>query len=507
MSLKKSHSPISQKSPPNSNDQINNICFETEDSLKTDNNLASERLSKVSIATKKEESEKNLILLNFTSKTSQKDAESDKNVIESVIYLTKPKKKWENYIQNALIFLKCYLFPHAIAASFTLIMLFAQTKFNKGCFLPPNCTCDNNIGLKIFDSIKDFIFFYMFLLLTSVNNDFIEHRIAKLGLILIVLMFLVCYYIIVDENTISDIYIYIFLFLAKISLEYYYLRKSKRNDIKKCLFKLNIVYIVIYSNYIFYSFFLVNMREYFQSHDNEYGKTLAQFIISAYTIVLTYLLEKVHLIYADLVYSKNEHNKIAIFLSSTMMLCYVFAIPASYLLHMNIGNIATYFWMISYCNVLSTSFLHINIVRYSFWKLKNFIMEKCCKGKKEIYLIKIENNQKILDTVAKSSLDMLFVTSFRPIILFYCGKWLAKYGNAKLFKNCQYDFNEDYFFIEPFGLFSIVGINFLVVGLICLYSLVSKKKIIHYRNNFSLFNLYILILMHIFYEATLTVFY
>ena len=241
------------------------------------------------------------------------------------------------------------------------------------------------------------------------------------------------------------------------------------------------------------------------------GRTLEQFVISSYIIVLTFMLWKVHLIYADLIYSNNENDKFTIFLSSTMMLSYLFGIPASNVLSLTFGTVESYFWLISYSNVLTTNFLNINILKFIFLKLKNFLCYKQQK-KTQIRIQKTNSkknnqNEAILNLISETTLDMIFVTSIRPLILYYSGKWMGKYGNSKLFKNCEYDYDPAYFVIEPFGLFSIIFMNFFVVGLICLYSIVKKNKILHYRNNFSLSNIYILFLMHSFYEASLTVFY
>lgn len=450
----------------------------------------------------------------FNESSSQNIFVSQKEFIENIKKNSmnidkhkKPKKIDPKIFENLLIFIKCYLLPHIFASSSTILVLFIQSKYGKGCFLPPNCLCDNQIIYKIYDAFKDIVYFYVFLILTCVSNDFIETKKAKIYIFLSCSLFLLFYYIIMDENFLIDIYIYLFMMFLKIGTEIYFLKKRKKNDIFKTVLKLNIVYIVIYVNYLFFSLCLINMKLLLTSIDKDYGK-LAQFLISCYTITLTYILEKVHLIYADMIFTRNQENKMAIFLSSFMMLSYVFGISVSNIIHMNMENIESFFWVTSYLNVLTTSFLSVNVVRYSFWKVKNIIVEKCSKKDKiKVEPKKLQNLKKIRNMVAETSLDMLFITSIRPIILFLSGKWLAKYGNAKLFKNCEYDYDENYFFIDISGLIAIIFMNFFITFLICLYSSLKKQKIIYYRDNFKIFNLYILFLMHFFYEATLTVFY
>ena len=407
-----------------------------------------------------------------------------------------------------LIFLKCYLLPHVLVAFITILVIIIQNALNKGCFLPPNCLCNNDIGLKVRDMLRDYFSFYVFLFLICTIHSLIDTKLAKSFVFISMFLFMLGYYIMMDEKLIIDIYIYLFLMLVKTSTEYYCLRKDKNNKgIGIQILKLNLVYIILYINYIFYTFLLMNMKQYIIANIQwDGGKNLVQFIISVYTIALTFLLDKIHFGSALFLISKSPENHKAIILSSSIMLCYLIGIPASNLLHLEIGSLASYFWLFSYSNVLTTCFLNINGMKFIYLKVKQLLTVKKEAGN-NTDLSKNTENKFIFNMVSKTALDMMFITSIRPIILFYTKRWMGKYGNSKLFKNCQYEYDENYFQIEMFGLFSMIFLNFFIVSSICVYSAVTKKKVLHYRDNLKLFNIYILFLLHCFYEATLTVFY
>lgn len=420
---------------------------------------------------------------------------------------------WRQYLKNTLIFLKCYFLPHAFVAFLTIMIIFLQSLSGKGCFLPPNCLCENNLGLKFRDANKDYFFFYVFLALTCCSTHYFPTVFSRILPLVAIYIFLVGYYILVDEKKLVDLYLYAFCFIIKISLEIFFLRKNDRHFIYRKLFKLNAIFVLFYINYMFYIFILVSMRDYFEDNVKN-GRLLGQFVISSYSIFLTYVLMKAHFVYASLVFAKDQNDKLPIFLSSSMMLCYLIGIPASNLLHLKIYNVESYFWLISYLNALSTNFLNWNIIKYVFEKFKYYL----CKKFKKNYLEDSKMNKTtdtiiqspfrkiILNIISESVLDMMFISSFRPLILFLSRKWLAKYGNSKLFKNCDYDYDTNYFPIEPFGIFSTLFMNFFFVGLICCIGMISNRKLLHYRDNFNFLNIYILFLMHVFYEATLTVF-
>ena len=245
------------------------------------------------------------------------------------------------------------------------------------------------------------------------------------------------------------------------------------------------------------------MKEYLL--ENLSGSNLFQFIISAYTFGLTYVLGKVHFVYAHFIIARNKDNTLAIYLTSAFILSYLIGIPASNFFHLELGNWASYFWFFSYANVLTTNFLNSNLMKETYLKIKNI----CCKkeNNNNSQINSFTESKTVFNMISKTTLDMMFITSIRPLILFYTKRWMGKYGNSKLFKNCEYEYDERYFKIEMFGLYSMISINFMIVSLICGYSLITKKKVLHYRDNLKIFNLYILFLMNCFYEATLTVFY
>jgi len=189
--------------------------------------------------------------INVTTKRNS----SEKKIIDLGNQLQENKKEWNTITKKFLIFVKCYLIPHILVAFFTILVIIFQNLSGKGCFLPPNCLCNNDLGLKFRDTMKDFFFFYMFLVLICISHDVISSKYAKFFILFSMFVFLIIYYLLVDEQMIVDIYIYLFLMVIKVSTEFYFLRKdNNKKEIWKNLLKMNVVCIVVYSNYILYKF-------------------------------------------------------------------------------------------------------------------------------------------------------------------------------------------------------------------------------------------------------------
>ena len=417
-------------------------------------------------------------------------------------------------IRTIYIAIKTFFCFHLLAISINLFTIWMQNIIEKTCFLYPICKCNNDLGVKVYSFLKDFIFFWLFQSYMMFHIIFhlnvMDKRIFLKALYLVINIFTIAYlYFCIDGDTMNNNINVLTYGACCLCLTFFYLIYLFliNFQFKLCItnfYKGGFVTPILVFNYLFV-YFCFNSIELFLNNyfETDIVMNLMHLISTVLFSILAYLTRKFLFSYYELIIGETSNkDDISIRITTIMRFCfsYVVATNSFAICNMKFKDWGAWIILINYSLFLIKSYTQVDVYEIIFSKMVYLIFRK------NYYIIKQPNENQIRfgKIYSGCSLDVQFICCSHFLILFLCKRWSRVTKAITLYKNCQLEIS-DQFSLNLLPILLIISINFSILLFVFIY--MKKKKIvllfytIIIKNKFA--NLYVLLCLHYFIEALL----
>ena len=475
--------------------------------------------------TEQQEKATNRTFIKKRKKTISFEIQNSERILRKKKYLQKCSQdseimnfvilKQKSILQKLIFFLKKFLISHILSALLSVLFIIIQTEYGKYCYMAPVCICNDDLTTKTYVSIKEYFSYWIIWILSLIQSVFIrdiyqnQTNYFKVMFFVIVTTFTFFWVIFSKEANYIPLIHYVVLLLANFFFQFWGLFRLKKSFKEKILIfmKLNQLPFIIFFNYLFFLFLYRKINESLIARFSEtVAMNLVNLYISFYTLAFTYSLKKMLLNYSQYLIKLSHRNTQTIINLMRILLTLFVSIPTANLLKMDIRDWGGWFLIVSYINIMMGFYFKVDFMRFFFEKIKLCITH--AKTESKINPLDEKNRIYVQKLLCGCVLDVQLICCFRLIILYVSNRWEGAFFEPKFYLNCEFEINRENFHINLWGVVILVVLNVLMAVFIFFYMIKKKNLIILYKikHNF-LYNVYLVYLSHVFFEAMINMFY